>query len=231
MRRSSPPAFFAARDIGVLSLIVVLSYVHRAPMLTSEFEPILALVMFYLCLGPCGAYFSIDELRHRKSPGDAQLASPLSLAATVATRLLQVHLTAVYVMMALGKFSAETWWTGDAIWWLVARPESPGFFLARPLAEHSYVVNAWTHAQPFFELGFAVLVWNRLARPLMLGLAVVMWGLLALATGLHLFCLMMVIANLAFVDPRLVRQIGRGADGDDAASRDMGSASRQAAQV
>ena len=51
---------FWTRLTTILALVVFLSDVNRAPMITSLTEPIVATVMLYLCLAPCGRRFSID---------------------------------------------------------------------------------------------------------------------------------------------------------------------------
>lgn len=193
------------RITSVLALIVVLSYIHRGPVLTGIFEPILTMVMFYLCLGPCGAALSLDAWRAKKQTGDD--ISPPTFGATVSQRLVQVHLSVVYFMMAIGKIAElnDTWWLGEAVWWLMARPESRVIDLTGVLYNHPYLINAWTHGIVLFELTFAVLIWNRLARPLLLGIAVPMWIALALITGHTAFCMMMLVANLAFVEPAVMR--------------------------
>lgn len=198
------------RVTSILALLVVLSYVHRAPMLASQFDPILSLVMFYLCFAPCGAYWSVDALRQRRkleSQTALVSASPLraSAATTVSTRLIQVHLSLVYAMLALSKLTGAAWWSGRGVWLLVARPESRTIDLTTWLAEHPFVFNGWTHAIVLFELAFAILIWNRWARPLLLALSLVMWPSLALISGLHLYCAMMLVAGLAFVDPAWMR--------------------------
>lgn len=211
----------ATRFTSILSLIVTLSYIHRGPIVTSLGEPILTVILFYLCLAPCGRHFSLDSLlKQWKARRQVPLASTVpptapSTAVTVASRLLQVHLAAVYLAMAVGKLAAAStfnegiarpWWTGDAIWWLVARPESR---LADLTWLHSYplLYSAWTHAVVLFEASFGILIWNRLARPLLLAAAFVMWPLLAIVTGQTAFCMLMVIGSLAFVPPEVMRRL------------------------
>lgn len=197
------------RFTSIAALLVTLSYIHRGPMLTALMEPILALIQFYLCLGPSGAALSVDAWRqHRSLQARGLAAAPgVSSWATIAIRLLQVHITAVYVMMALAKIGSPAWWNGSAIWWLVVRPESSGFWLVPKLAPHLNLIEAWTHAIVLFELGFPLLVWNRYTRPLALAVSVPLWLLLALATGFYTFALTMLIANLAFVSPKVLREL------------------------
>jgi hypothetical protein len=207
----------ATRVTSVLALVVVLSYIHRAPLVAAHFEWILAFMMFYLCLGPSGRCLSIDSLLSRRtrarSPhapheeaGAARNAAAGSVAATVAIRLMQVHLAAVYLMMGLAKLmggaQGSIWWTGDAMFWLVARPESR---LVDLTGLHEYVLNAWTHLVVWTEMLFPVLIWNRLARPLLLAISTLLWASLAVATGLVPFCLIMAIANLAYVPASILR--------------------------
>ena len=194
------------RVTSVLALVVTLSTIHRAPMLTGEFEPILTMVMCYVCLGPSGARLSLDRRRAlRRGNADpldpsTEVRDEQSWGATVAVRLVQVHLALIYWMMALGMLSRPggVWWTGDAMWWLVAVPDASLVDLTW-LHDHLYLLNAWSHAIVLFELVFPILIWNRLARPLLLALSVPLWLSLALATGQVPFCLMMLIAGMAFV--------------------------------
>ena len=207
------------RVSSTLALAVVMSFIHRAPVLTGQLEPILALVMIYVCLGCVffgsnPAPLSIDRWRaRRKETGgaaEARRRDPLadrSVTANFVVQLVQVHLCLVYLMMAVGKLAGppmmdmpNVWWDGTAVWWLIARPDSR---LVDLTVFHDWpkLLNVWTHAIVLFELAFAILIWNRLARPLLLVLAVPMWLSLALITGLTPFCMMMLIANLAFVAP------------------------------
>ena len=83
---------FWSRLTSILALVVILSDVHRGPMLTSQFEPVLTMVMCYLCLGPSGASWSLDRRwpvggRRRRWPGRPPRARTPSWAATVSIRL------------------------------------------------------------------------------------------------------------------------------------------------
>jgi len=202
------------RITSILALAVVLSYIHRAPILTGQVEPILAFLLFYLCLGPAGACLSLDA-RRKSTAGKSFHADGngrgYSFPATISLRLVQVHTSVVYVMMAIGKLAGpegeNTWWLGDAAWWIMARPGTRLVDLTPLLAEHVYLVDAWTHAIVLFELAFGLLIWNRLARPLLLVWAVAMWLSLALISGMTGFCLMMLVANLAFVPAETYRAV------------------------
>jgi hypothetical protein len=197
---------FWSRLTSVLSLVVMLSYYHRAPMITSQFDRILIFVMFYLCLGPTGACFSLDRwLSKRKepaSPSGSKSDVAKSSAATAAIRLLQVHVAAVYAMMAAGKLAGQpVWWDGTAAWWLTRNLQSTLVDLTW-LDNYPKWVNFLTHTIVVYQLGFPVLIWNRLARPLVLAIGALVWTLIAVLTGLVGFSLMMCVASLAFVESR-----------------------------
>ncbi len=197
---------FYSRITSVLSLYVVLCYMHRGPMITAQAEVILSMMLLYLCLGPCGRCLSVDAWRARR--GKVQVESMSSWGANVALRLLQVHVSLIYLMMAAAKLKGgdfgPVWWSGDAMWFLIARPESRLVDLTF-LHAYPFVVNLWTHAVVAFELAFGLMIWNRLWRPLLLGVSLLMWGSLALVTGLIPFCLLMTLAGVAFVPGATLR--------------------------
>jgi hypothetical protein len=191
--------------------------------LTAQVEPVLAFVLLYLCLGPAGAECSLDRwlaLRRAKSRtvppatdyvnpagSAAELTAPRSSsAATISLRLIQVHLTLLYAMMAIGKLSSDVWWSGEAMWWLIAKTESRLVDFTW-LHRFPLVVDGLSNAVMLYQLSFPVLIWNRLARPLVLGLGVIVWGFLAMTTGMVPFALMMLAASLAFVPGPTIRAL------------------------
>ncbi|HEX7448159.1 MAG TPA: hypothetical protein VF306_11470 [Pirellulales bacterium] len=197
-------AGFATRVTSVLALAVLLSYIHRGPIFTSQVEPILAFVMFYVCLGPAGKAWSLDRwLSDRR--GRAALANvprdDASVAANVSLRLIQVHLALVYALMAIGKLSSPVWWEGLAVWLLLARSESRLIDLTW-LHAYPHVLAVWTYLVVLWQCAFPILIWRRLARPLLLVVNAVMWILLAPVTGMLDLAVMMAVASLAFV-PRV----------------------------
>jgi len=199
------------RVTSVLALVVVLSYVHRAPMINGQFEAVLTMMLAYLAIGPSGRLWSVDAwLASRREPPAGSLASSEegSVLANISLSLLQCHLAALYMLMCLtqlgGAYDGEngaTWWRGEAIWWLLAKSESRLVDLTfLHTATGRYVVAAWTHAIVYGELAFALLIWKPLARPLLLVLAALAWVSLIPVTGLVSYCLAMIVANLAFLD-------------------------------
>lgn len=207
------------RITGPLAAAVVLSYIHRAPMLTAQFESVLSMLLIYLAVGPSGQVWSLDAWRRLRASGG--VASPVppttsSILANIALRLIQLHVAGLYLVMGLSQLGGAlevenpaTWWRGQAIWWLIAKSETRLIDLTfLSTTSLGYVVNAWTHAIVFGELAFGLLVWKPQARPWLLALAACGWLSLAPVTGLISYCAVMLVANLAFVDLATWRQWG-----------------------
>jgi hypothetical protein len=190
------------RATSVLGLVVFLSDVHRAPMITGPTEPIVAMLMLYLCLAPSGARLSLDRLLARRAKHDLPVAP--SVSATIATRLIQVHLALWIAMMGFSKLAGDPWWSGEGMWWLIARKESRLVDLTW-LHTTPKVVELWSHVIVLFELGFPILIWVPLARPLLLVVGAVLWTSLAFVTGDLTFALAMMTASMAFVSPEFAR--------------------------
>jgi len=183
-----------------LTLVMVLSYVHRGPMITGPMEHVLTMLLVYLSLGPTGAYLSFDAWRRRKrSKHDVQP----SVMANIAWRLIQVHLAALYLLIGAGMLSGEVWWLGEALLWLSACPDSrildigtlntPGWL---------YAVNLATHAIVAFMFLYGVFMWKPGARTILAYASIPIWILIGLITGLVSYCALMLMLNVAFWLPR-----------------------------
>jgi hypothetical protein len=114
--------------------------------------------------------------------------------------LLQVHLAAIYVMIGLTMLAGETWWVGDALWWLMAHAESRLVDLtALGRSEGGRLfINLLTHGIVAFMLLYGLLVWHRLARPILVFASFFVWTLLGLLTGLISYALLMIGLNVLF---------------------------------
>lgn len=194
-----------SRVTAMLGFVVVLSNVHRAPMLTTACESVLTMTMAYLCLGPSGASWSVDARRAKR--GDEAPRETSSVAANIALRLIQVHLAMLIAVMGFSKLigDTETWWRGTGIWWLIARPDSRLIDLTS-LHSMGYVVNLWTHAILAFEFLFPVLIWMPLLRPLLIGVGAAIWLSVALVTGDLPLALSMMAAVVAFIPGESLRR-------------------------
>ena len=93
----------------------------------------------------------------------------------------------------------ETWWNGEAIWGAVASYEYQTIDMTW-MAEHLWLVNAITLVTLVFEVSYAALIWQRLTRPVILLLAIPLHLGIGLCMGMLEFGLIMLVANLAFVE-------------------------------
>ena len=180
-----------------LAPIVFLSYFHRGPMLTGVGEPIVAMLLVYLAVGPCGATLSLDAVRRRAKGGFALV--PQTFTAMLSIRLIQVHIVLIHFIMFCATLQDNViWWNGTAVWWLIARPES-SLLDMYGLYRYPYVINIWTTALILYYAAFAFFVWNRTARPALVVWSALTWASIALLTGLIPFCAAMFVGTWAFL--------------------------------
>lgn len=167
-----------------LTLLFVLAYIHRGPMLTTPLETVLCMLLLYLSIGPF-------HDRHSNAK---------SWTANLSTRLIQIHLCGLYLLIATSKLGTIVWWNGNASWYLLTDYQHRLVDMSA-LTQSTYAMNAMTHGWLLFELLFPVLIWVKKLRPLLIIMASIVWTLTALLTGQVGYCLLMTVANLAFVDP------------------------------
>jgi len=193
------------RATSILAFIITVSYVHRVPGALFGLDQINGLLALYLMLGPSGAAYSLDQLIRRRHNQLYRSVSP-SIRANVAIRLIQVHMCVIYLFAGMGKLAGESWWDGTALWGALANYEYQSIDVTW-LAEWPLTINVMTHLTLFWELSYCVLVWHRLTRPMVLVLAIPLHLGIAICMGMITFGLIMLVGNLAFVSPTLVRAI------------------------
>lgn len=196
---------FFSRTMAVLAYLIAVSYANRVtPGAYFGLDKINCLLAMYLMLGPCGARYSLDRIWRLRRGAPREV--PLSTAANIAIRLIQLHMCIIYLFSGLGKLQGETWWNGEAAWLSLANLEYQFLVNLTWLANHPWLVSFLTHATVYWELTYCGLVWPRLTRPwVLLGAVFVHLGI-AVALGMPTFGLVMLIGNLAFVSPETVRR-------------------------
>lgn len=192
------------RITAPLAWFFQLMLVHRLTGSLFGFDQIVTYTAMYLALTPCGARFSVDAWwRNRRGDRDGGWMLPgteRSIAANVATRLLQIHLCVIYLFGGLAKSRGETWWDGTAVWYSVANLEYQSIDMTW-LANWPTLFSALTHATMFWEIFYIALIWPKLTRPWMLAGAVAIHGGIAAFLGMITFGAMMMVANFVFVPP------------------------------
>ena len=106
------------RLTSIATLVFVLSAIHRNPLITGPFEPVLVVLLIGLSIAPSGALVSLDRWRSGLS---LCLSDDTHWTTTLGTRLMQVQISALFFMMAIAKMSASiddghTWWIGEGVW-------------------------------------------------------------------------------------------------------------------
>lgn len=198
-----------SRVTSVLTAMLVISYCNRATGTLFGLDQLLAMLCLYLAIGNCGGAFSIDRWWQQRKSTDTNLKSVNSDVPTnIATRLIQLHLCLIYFFAGLGKLQGETWWNGQAIWFSVASYEYQTWDLTW-LADHLWLANLLTLVTVFWEVTYPALVWSRLTRPVVLAIAVLTHLGIGLAMGMMTFGLVMLVANVAFVEPEWLHRIRR----------------------
>ena len=215
------------RVMAVLAFVITVNYANRVPLALFGLDDINAMLALYLAVGPCGAAFSLDRLWIRRRQGRAgrglspfaesaqqkgtvPLGAELTVEprtdANISIRLIQVHMCVIYLFAALGKLMGPSWWNGSATWMSIANLEYQSMDMTW-LAAWPILTSILTHVTVWWELSYCVLIWPRLTRPIVLALAIPIHLGIAMFLGMKTFGLVMLIGNLAFVKPWLVRRL------------------------
>lgn len=185
---------FWNRFTGVLTACFLISYANRATGALFGLDQIAGFLVLYLALANCGDTFSLA-----RRFGIGLKSKRASIRNNIAIRLMQIHLCIVYLFAGLGKCQGETWWNGEAIWGAVASFEYQTIDMTW-LANHMWLVGIITLVTLVFEVGYIALIWPKLTRAIMLLLAIPLHLGIGLAMGMMEFGLIMLVANLAFVE-------------------------------
>ncbi len=200
--------------------------IHRLAPFSFGLDQIVLMLAMYLCLGSSGDVWSLDSwLLHRNGqsaadgsqPGGSRrtawfLGTGDSVARwnnTLSMRLIQLHLCMIYLFGGIGKLRGWMWWDGTAMWYSAAAYEYQSLPLTWIVAFPTLGSIA-THVTLFWEVTYAALVWPRWTRPWVLGMAVVAHAGIALFLGMITFGFMMIVANLAFIEPVRILNWRRG---------------------
>jgi len=195
------------RVTSILALIATLSYVGRVPGALFGLDQINTMLALYLAIGPSGDAFSLDRWLRRRRAGSVLPVEP-KWTANLAIRLIQIHLCIIYLFAGTAKLTGAGWWDGTAMWMALGNMEYQSLDMTW-LADWPRLINFMTHVTVYWEIFYCALIWPRLTRPVMLALAIPMHMGIAICLGMVTFGLAMLIANLAFVSPALVRRLLR----------------------
>ncbi|MDG2129483.1 MAG: HTTM domain-containing protein [Fuerstiella sp.] len=192
----------ATRVTSVFAFLITISYSQRVPVANFGLDQILGMLCLYLAIGPSGAALSIDQVvrdRWRRTRGLCMEIRKLASART-ALRLIQIHLCVIYFWAGFSKLKGDTWWTGEAMWQVIASEEYQTLDLTW-MAWVPWLPYLIAHVTVAWEVFFCVLVWNQRWRPLMLALGAAMHFGIGAFLGLWTFGLIMTYGYFAFGNP------------------------------
>lgn len=191
------------RVVSVLALIAALAYVQRLPGALFGLDQINVMLAMYLAIGPSGDTFSLDRRRAKRRAGE-DLPVRSSWTANLAIRLIQIHMCVIYLFAGMAKLTGPAWWDGTALWMAFGNMEYQSLDMTW-MADWPLLINVMTHVTVFWELSYCALVWPRLSRPVVLALAVPLHLGIGICLGMMTFGLIMLVGNLAFVPPEVIR--------------------------
>jgi hypothetical protein len=191
---------FRAQVMAGLAAIFSISLIQRAPIFARFGDDLLMMMLVYLALAPSHRCWSLHAARQapKNASGLARWrgdTTPLT-SANISQRLMQVHFALVLLAMIVAQLNSPFWWTGSALWYWVARPDSR-WYDATWIGGKVWLVNLWTLSLLVWE-GLTALVWWPKLRPLLIGWGVILWGSLAVTGGSVILPAMMVVCSLAF---------------------------------
>jgi hypothetical protein len=97
-----------SRFSSIMAIIFQLIIFKSIAIYNFGYDHFLTMSLFYCILFPVGKVYSVDNLLFRKNK-EIVLEFDYS-------RIIQFHLTLVYVFSGLAKIVSKTWWNGEAMW-------------------------------------------------------------------------------------------------------------------
>jgi len=204
--------------VSWLILIGLATYWHRSPWIQNGGDRLTRIMMFYMCLSPCGRAWSVDSWLARR------LGRPLKTDAPItAIRLIQLQMVVMYTYTGIAKLEGFTWHQGTALYysWLdvsyVRWPELMETLVGYAPIRWIGSIGVW--GTLVWEVGFLPLIaWKRTRVPTLIAGLVFHGGIwLTLAVGI--FSWASVWGYLVFLEPGWAHRLAMrfGLDSEDPA--------------
>lgn len=205
----------------LLAWFFTLITVHRMTGFLFGLDQIVVMLATYLCLAQSNRVASLDRILVLRCPkfalsvpvrwltgwfGDSADSRAMSWKNQLATRLMQLHLCVIYLFGGLGKLRGEMWWDGSAVWHSAAAYEYQSMDMTW-IGSYALLGAILTHLTLFWEVSYFAIIWPKWTRPFALAMAWLVHSGIAIYLGMITFGTMMIIANLAFVQPATMRRI------------------------
>jgi hypothetical protein len=186
---------FASQLACVVAALLWAALLNRGPMLAGPADDCLAVLLWCLAVGPCGATWSVDRLLRDRRGLPPRLESAW---ASTSLGLLRVHATAITLGMLLAQLKGDVWWNGTAAWWMAVARDAPLVDLTGVYRRSEYLTNAVTHGIVAFEILFAIGLWFHVSRQVVSRAGLVAWPLIGFLAGEPFFGFAMAIFCVAW---------------------------------
>ncbi len=205
----------------LVAWFLTLMTVHRLTGFLFGLDQIAVMLLTYLCISQSNSVFSLDRTLSFQFPnlqsnrfftviaglkGVSRHQDISTWNNTLTTRLIQIHLCIIYLFGGLGKLRGEMWWDGSAMWFSSAAYEYQSLDVTW-IGRMPILGALLTHVTLFWEVSYAALVWPKWTRPFVLATAILVHGGIACFLGMITFGWIMIVANLVFIPPDLMRRI------------------------
>ncbi len=190
------------RVTSLLAFLITISYSQRVPVANFGLDQILGMLCLYMAIGPSGASLSFDSwlLRRISAKHSARTSVAMLPSAQMVLRLIQIHVCIIYFWAGFAKLKGDSWWTGEAMWQVIANQEYQTIDLTW-MAYVPWLPYLIAHVTVAWEVSFCILVWRPRWRPLMLGIGTLMHLGIGAFLGMWTFGLIMTFPYLAFAHP------------------------------
>jgi uncharacterized membrane protein YphA (DoxX/SURF4 family) len=144
---------------AILVFVLLVSWQNRNPLIWDGEDPVFRLVGFYLLLMPSGRAWSLDRLLFRRTSNCCPLAPAWPL------RLLQIHMSIIFIAAGLSKLGGDDWVDGIALSYIARLDDTFGRFpVPHFLFETPLLVRLMTWTVIALELVAPLLLWFRETR-------------------------------------------------------------------
>jgi hypothetical protein len=181
------------RTSAVAAWFLHLCVAKSAGLLSYGVDNLMTIGLFYLALSPLPDRHALDSRIWPKPERDPHILGFF-------LRVLQLHLCIIYFFGGLTKALGAGWWNGNNIWRALTRPPFD-ILPTETVASWAPVLPAIGISAWLIEILYPVLIWPQKTRRIWLLLICFMHLGIGLLMGMHLFCLVMIVLNLAAFGP------------------------------
>jgi hypothetical protein len=192
------------RMASIVVFVGILSFERRSPNVFNSGDSLVRNIAFYLALAPAGAALSLSRWRRHR---DAFWAFPAR--APWALRLLQIHVSVIYLTTVWAKVRGDVWNDGTAVSYALRLDDLVRFGAPSFLATSEVWSNLLTWGTLAVELAVGILVWNRRARPWVLAAGVALHLGIELSLHVGFFSMAIFVSYLAFVPAEVAERVLR----------------------